>query len=126
MCRAWLFAVKRRPVRHSRLEPERPADMDERRYWMTDTDGLLAGAAQAVQAKRSLAKYLECEWDDIDRSLAEALMETLRRMPSRDRLRRREDRSLLSCVGRLVPEVPADDPLRAEIRRRLRAKLDRV
>ncbi|MBK5096788.1 MAG: hypothetical protein JJE01_03315 [Gemmatimonadetes bacterium] len=100
--------------------------MDERRYWMTDTDGLLAGAAQAVQAKRSLAKYLECDWDDIDRSLAEALMETLRRMPSRGRLRRREDRSLLSCVGRLVPEVPADDPLRAEIRRRLRAKLDGV
>jgi len=100
--------------------------MDERRYWMTDTDGLLAGAAQAVQAKRSLAKYLECSWNDIDRSLAEALMETLRRMPSRGRLRRREDRSLLSCVGRLVPEVPADDPLRAEIRRRLRAKLDGV
>jgi len=100
--------------------------MDERRYWMTDADGLLAGAAQAVQAKRSLAKYLECEWDDIDQSLAEALMETLRRMPSRGRLRRREDRSLLSCVGRLVPEVPADDPLRAEIRRRLRAKLDGV
>lgn len=115
-----------RPIRRPRLEPERPAEMDERRYWMTDTDGLLAGAAQAVQAKRSLATYLECEWDDIDRSLAEALMETLRRMPSRERLRRREDRSLLSCVGRLVPEVPADDPLRAEIRRRLRAKLDGV
>ncbi len=126
MWSAWSSNVRRRLIRRRQLEPERPADMDERRYWMTDTDGLLAGAAQAVHAKRALAKYLECGWDDIDRSLAEALMETLRRMPSRGRLRRREDRSLLSCVGRLVPEVPADDPLRAEIRRRLRAKLDGV
>ncbi len=126
MCRASYSVIRRRPIRRPRLEPERPTEMDERRYWMTDTDGLLAGAAQAVQAKRSLAKYLECSWNDIDQSLAEALMETLRRMPSRGRLRRREDRSLLSCVGRLVPEVPADDALRAEIRRRLRAKLDGV
>lgn len=100
--------------------------MEERRYWTTDPEGLLAGAAQAVQAKRSLARYLECSWADVDRSLPEALMETLRRMPSRGRLRRREDRALLSCVGRLVPEIRSDDPLRAEIRRRLRAKLDGI
>jgi hypothetical protein len=100
--------------------------MDERRYWMTDPDGLLAGAAQAVQAKQMIARNLGCSWDDVDRSLADALLETLRRMPSRGRLRRREDRSLLSCVGRLLPEVSADDPLRAEIRRRLRAKLEGV
>lgn len=100
--------------------------MDERRYWMTDPDGLLAGAAQAVQAKQAIARHLGCSWDDVDRALADALIETLRQMPSRGRLRRREDRSLLSCVGRLVPEVPPDDPLRAEIRRRLRAKLEGV
>lgn len=98
--------------------------MDERRFWQTDPDGLLAGAAQALQAKRSVALYLECGWEEIDVHLPDALLETLRRMPSRGRLRRREDRSLLSCVGRLVAEVPSDHPLRAEIRRRLRAKLD--
>lgn len=106
--------------------PNGSQEMEERRYWTTDPEGLLAGAAQAVQAKRSLAKYLECSWADIDRSLPEALMETLRRMPARGRLRRREDRALLSCIGRLVPEIPSDDPLRAEIRRRLRAKLDGI
>jgi hypothetical protein len=100
--------------------------MDERRYWMTDPDGLLAGAAQAVQAKQAIARHLGCSWDDVDRALADALLETLRRLPGRGRLRRREDRSLLSCVGRLVPEVPPEDPLRAEIRRRLRAKLEGV
>jgi hypothetical protein len=98
--------------------------MDERRFWQTDPDGLLAGAAQALQAKRSVARYLECGWNEVDLHLPDALLETLRRMPARGRLRRREDRSLLSCVGRLVAEVPSDHPLRAEIRRRLRAKLD--
>jgi len=98
--------------------------MDDRRFWQTDTDGLLAGAAQALQAKRSVARYLECGWDEVDLHLPDALLETLRRMPARGRLRRREDRSLLSCVGRLISEVPSDHPLRAEIRRRLRAKLD--
>lgn len=105
-------------------QPESAGMMDERRYWTTDPDGLLAGAAQAVQAKRAIARYLGCSWDDVDRSLSDALMETLRRMPSRGRLRRREDRALLSSVGRLVPELSGEDPLRAEIRRRLRAKLD--
>ncbi|MCL7956495.1 MAG: hypothetical protein M8840_08600 [marine benthic group bacterium] len=107
-------------------DPWRGEAMDERRYWMTDPDGLLAGAAQAVQAKHAIARHLGCSWDDVDRALADALIETLRQMPSRGRLRRREDRSLLSCVGRLVPEIPPDDPLRAEIRRRLRAKLEGV
>ncbi len=100
--------------------------MDERRYWMTDPDGLLAGAAQAVTAKQTLARYLGRSWNEVDAKLSETLLETLRRLPSRGRLRRREDRSLLSCVGRLVPEIPPDDPLRAEIRRRLRSKLEGV
>lgn len=97
--------------------------MDERAFWHTDLDGLLAGAAQALEAKRGLARYLDCRWSEIDAALPEALVSVLRRMPPYGRLRRAEDRALLSWLGRLVPEVPVDHPLREEIRRRLRAKM---
>jgi hypothetical protein len=97
--------------------------MDDRAFWHTDPEGLLVGAAQALEAKRGLARYLDCHWVDVDAAVPEAMVSALRRMPPYGRLRRVEDRALLSWLGRLLPEVPGDHPLHDEIRRRLRAKL---
>ncbi len=97
--------------------------MTERAYWHSDPDALIADAAQAMQAKRELAGWLGCSWEQVDSNLGPALLEAVRHLPGRDQQRRREDRKLLGWVSRLVSEIAPDDPYRTQIHRRLREKV---
>ncbi len=97
--------------------------MDDRAFWYPNPDALIVGAAQALEAKQALAQYLGCRWEDVDAGLSAALLEVLRGMPEPERLRRREDRRLLSWVSRLVAEMPDEDPRKVQVQRRLREKL---
>jgi hypothetical protein len=97
--------------------------MDERAYWHTKTDALIASAAQALEAKGFLARYFGCGWQYVDENLPEVLIATLRRLPGPDLLRRESDKQILSWVARLIPEVPNDHPLRSSIHEILREKL---
>jgi hypothetical protein len=53
------------------------------------------------------------------------LLVTLERLPEVGRLRRESDRMILRWVGRLIEEVPKEDPFRPKILRLFRAKLAR-
>lgn len=97
--------------------------MDERAYWHTKTDALIASAAQALEAKGYLARYFGCSWEYVDENLPEVLVTTLRRLPGPELLRRESDKQILSWVARLVPEVPNDHPQRLSIHKLLREKL---
>ncbi|MEE9208611.1 MAG: hypothetical protein V3U67_09650 [Gemmatimonadota bacterium] len=97
--------------------------MDERAYWHTKTDALIASAAQALEAKGYLARYFGCGWQYVDENLPEVLVATLRRLPGPEHLRRESDKQILSWVARLIPEVPSDHPLRQSIHKSLREKL---
>lgn len=94
--------------------------MDERAFWHSDLDALLADAARSIDAKRQLARHVGCAWEYVDQNLGEVLLRIVRIIPDEAARRRREDRRLLDWVGRLVAELPADDPYREQVLRRLR------
>ncbi len=99
--------------------------MNERAFWPSNPDALLTSAAQAVEAKNGLGRFLGRSWDYVDAHLAEVLLVTLERLPEVGRLRRESDRMILRWVGRLIEEVPKEDPFRPKILRLFRAKLAR-
>lgn len=100
-------------------------NMSERAFWPSNPDALLTSAAQAVEAKNGLGRFLGRSWDYVDANLAEVLLVTLERLPEAGRLRRESDRMILRWVGRLIEEVAADDPFRPRILRHFKAKLPR-
>ena len=97
--------------------------MHDRTFWHSDPDALLVGAAQALEAKRGLAHRIGRHWTYVDRHLALVLLHAVRDIPDREERRRREDRRLVEWVSRLVAEIPADDPYRTQVFRRLRQVL---
>lgn len=97
--------------------------MSERAFWSSNPDALLSSAARAVEAKNGLGRFLGRSWDYVDENLPEVLLVTLERLPEPGRLRRESDRMILQWVGRLIEEVPKDDPFRPRILRLFRAKL---
>lgn len=94
--------------------------MRDRVYWSSNPDALLAGAAQALEAKLQLARRIDREWTYVDDHLGEVLFRAVRDVPDRQMRRRREDRRLLDWIGRLVAELAEDDPYREQVLRRLR------
>lgn len=99
--------------------------MSERAFWPSNPEALLTSAAQAVEAKSGLGRFLGRSWDYVDSHLPEILLVTLERLPEAGRLRRESDRLILQWVGRLIEEVPKEDPFRPKILRRFRAKIER-
>ncbi len=105
--------------------------MSERAFWASNPDALLTSAAQAVEAKNGLGRFLGRSWDYVDAHLAEVLLVTLERLPEAGLLRRESDRMILrwvgrlidEWVGRLIDEVANDDPFRPKILRHYRSKL---
>lgn len=81
---------------------------------------MLADAARSLDAKHQLAIQIERDWRYVDRHLGEVLLEIVREIPDRQARRRREDRRLVDWVGRLVAEIPEEDPYREQVLRRLR------
>lgn len=94
--------------------------MRDRTFWYSDPEALLAGAAQALEAKRQLARRIDRDWTYVDENLGEALFHAVRDVPDRSVRRRKEDRRLIDWIGRLVAELNDDDPYRDQILRRLR------
>lgn len=97
--------------------------MGDRTFWHSDLDALLADAARALDAKRQLGRRIDRSWAYVDDNLGKVLHEAVRDIPERDRRRRRDDRRLVNWVGRLVAELPPDDPHREQVLRRLRQVL---
>lgn len=97
--------------------------MHDRTFWHSDLDALLADAARAIDAKRQIGRFVGCDWDYVDRNLGEVLLRVVRIIPDQAARRRRDDRRLLDWVGRLVAEIPVDDPYRDQVLRRLRQVL---
>ena len=94
--------------------------MHDRSFWHSDLEALLAAAAMALDAKRQLARHVQRDWRYVDANLGEVLLRAVRDIPDQDVRRRREDRRLVDWVGRLIPELPEDDPYREQILRRFR------
>jgi len=99
------------------------AGMSERIFWHSDPDALLANAAQALEAKRAIGNLIGRDWAYVDEHLGAVLLETVRLVPERAQRRRREDRRLVDWVSRLIAEIPADDPYRPQVLRRLKQVL---
>jgi hypothetical protein len=94
--------------------------MRDRTFWHSDPEALLADAARALEAKQQLARHLGWDWTYVDANLGEVLLSAVRDVPDAERRRRREDRRVIDWVGRLVAEIPEDDPYRDQVLRRLR------
>jgi hypothetical protein len=99
------------------------AGMSERIFWHSDPDALLANAAQALEAKRAIGHLIGRDWAYVDAHLGAVLFETVRLVPERAQRRRREDRKLVDWISRLIAEIPADDPYRPQVLRRLKQVL---
>lgn len=97
--------------------------MSERIFWHSDPDALLANAAQALEAKRAIGQLIDRDWAYVDANLGAVLFEIVRLVPERTHRRRREDRRLVNWVSRLVAEIPANDPYRPQVLRRLKQVL---
>lgn len=97
--------------------------MNERTFWHSDPDALLANAAQALDAKRAIGQLIGRDWAYVDDNLGAVLLTAVRMVPEREQRRRRDDRRLVSWVSRLIPEIPADDPYRPQVLRRLQQVL---
>lgn len=93
--------------------------MRDRTFWYSDPEALLAGAAQALEAKRQLGRRIDRDWSYVDANLGEVLLKAVRDVPDRSVRRRREDRRLVDWIGRLVAELSDDDPYRDQVLRRL-------
>lgn len=96
------------------------AYMRDRTFWYSSPEALLAGAAQALEAKRQLGRRIDRDWSYVDANLGEVLLQAVRAVPDRPVRRRREDRRLVDWIGRLVAELSDDDPYRDQVLRRLR------
>lgn len=94
--------------------------MTERAFWHSDPEALMANAAQALEAKRAIARIIGRDWMYVDSHLGAVLLEAVRLVPEQAQRRRREDRQLVNWVSRLIPEIPADDPYRPQVLRRLK------
>lgn len=94
--------------------------MRDRTFWHSDPEALLADAAQALEAKEQLGLWIGREWTYVDAHLGEVLLCAVRNIPDPAVRRRRDDRRLVGWVGRLVAELPEDDPYREQVLRRLR------
>lgn len=112
-----LRPVRKHPPGLARGVPIR-VPMRDRTFWYSDPDALLAAAAQALEAKRQLARRIDRDWAYVDANLGEVLLHAVRDVPDRSVRRRREDRRLIDWIGRLVAELPADDPYRDQVLRR--------
>ena len=99
------------------------ASMSERAFWHSDPDALLANAAQALEAKRAIGQLIGRDWSYVDTNLGAVLLEAVRQVPEQAQRRRREDRQLVGWVSRLIAEIPADDPYRPQVLRRLKQVL---
>lgn len=97
--------------------------MENRVYWYSNPDALIVGAVQALEAKTAIARHLGRGWDEVDAELSSVLLDLLRRMPEAQHLRRREDRTMLRCVVRLIDEMSDDDPRKVQVERRLQEKM---
>ena len=97
-----------------------PGGMRDRTFWHSDPEALLADAARALDAKRQLARHIDRDWSYVVTHLGEVLLKAVRDVPDAPQRRRRDDRRLLDWVGRLVAEIPEDDPYRDQVLRRLR------
>lgn len=95
------------------------AYMRDRTFWYSDPEALLAGAAQALEAKRQLGRRIDRDWSYVDANLGEVLFDAVRDVPDGEVRRRREDRRLVDWIGRLVAELAEDDPYRDQVLRRL-------
>ncbi len=94
--------------------------MRDRRFWHSDPNALLADAARALEAKRQIGIRIARDWRYVDGHLGEVLLDVVREIPDRESRRRREDRRVVDWVGRLVAEIPEEDPYREQVLRRLR------
>ena len=97
--------------------------MNERLFWHSDPDALLANAAMALQAKREIGQLIGRDWSYVDRHLGAVLLDAVRLVPESSHRRRREDRKLVDWVSRLISEIPPDDPYRPQVLRRLKQVL---
>lgn len=98
----------------------RSACMNDRAFWHSDPEALLANAAMALEAKRAIGNLIGRDWSYVDRHLGAVLLDAVRLVPESDVRRRREDRMLLDWVSRLISEIPPDDPYRPQVLRRLK------
>jgi hypothetical protein len=94
--------------------------MRDRTFWHSDPEALLADAARALEAKQLLARRIGRDWTYVDANLGEVLLSAVREIPDAACRRRQDDRRLVDWVGRLVAEIPDDDPYRDQVLRRLR------
>jgi hypothetical protein len=94
--------------------------MSDKAFWHSDPEALLANAAQALEAKRAIGRLVGRDWTYVDTYLGAVLFEIVRLIPEKTFRRRREDRRLVAWVSRLIPEIPADDPYRPQVLRRLK------
>jgi hypothetical protein len=94
--------------------------MSDKAFWHSDPEALLANAAQALEAKRAIGRLVGRDWTYVDTYLGAVLLEIVRLIPEKALRRRREDRRLVAWVSRLIPEIPADDPYRPQVLRRLK------
>ena len=97
--------------------------MNERAFWHSDPDALLANAAMALEAKRSIGIMIGRDWSYVDQHLGAVLLDAVRLVPESAHRRRREDRKLVDWVSRLISEIPSDDPYRPQVLRRLKQVL---
>lgn len=97
--------------------------MRDRAFWHSDPEAFLADAAQALDAKRQLARRIGRDWSYVDANLGEVLLAAVRDIPEPPVRRRREDRRLVDWVGRLVAELGEEDPYREQVLRRFRQVL---
>lgn len=104
--------------------PNAPSgSMNERAFWHSDPEALLANAAMALEAKRAIGSMIGRDWSYVDQHLGAVLLDAVRMVPESDRRRRREDRKLVDWVSRLISEIPSDDPYRPQVLRRLKQVL---
>ena len=60
-----------------------PVFMRDRTFWYSDPEALLAGAAQALDAKRQLGRRIDRDWSYVDANLGEVLFHAVRDVPDR-------------------------------------------
>ncbi|MDT8437066.1 MAG: hypothetical protein RRA92_09965 [Gemmatimonadota bacterium] len=93
-------------------------------------DALLDEAVTGDRATHLLALFLGHPHDEVLADLPASLDRALRRLPGRGPLRRHKDRRILWALRTLIEDLPADEPLRKQLRWRMeeaewRARLGR-
>jgi hypothetical protein len=83
------------------------------------TEELLRSAAAAEQATHRLALFLGRSDDDVREQPVPAMMEALSRLPTRQPLRRGQDRAIIDAVRTLARDLSVTSPLKNRILKRL-------